>query len=238
MDRNISHSTAYFVLDDKYQHVLPPPPGLYQPQRPISSQPSSYQSIYQPVQQVQPVQSNINMAQIVEKYTPYESNKDVERKNKLEHDLTVAKQIVSLLEKELTKINELINNSRVNQPQTQENIKPVINNPDENISKPTDKFIQAVYTLFSQESPIMLSNIPHKLPRDVLPPKGYHGLFTKWMNQVPGSQMQIVPCSDISRKQFMYWIDHTKPSKEKICFQKQRGKPCNLNSNGVCKYCK
>ena len=113
---------------------------------------------------------------------------------------------------------------------------------DADISKPTDKFIKAVCALFMKESPIMLSNIPHKLPRDVLPPKGNHGLFTKWMEQVPGCQKQVIPCSDISRKQFMYWISHDnimpKKSKDKICFQKQRGKPCNLNDKGECKYCK
>lgn len=246
MDRNISHSTAYFVLDDKYQPVLHPPPGLYTPHAqsyvkpltPSSYQPSSYQSIYQP---------NQKMTQIVEKYTPYEPNKNIEKKNKLEHDLVVAKQIVSLLEKELIKLDELIevektvNMLRVNQTYVQENIMPVIHNQEKilevNISKPTDKFIEAVHALFLKESPIMLSNIPHKLPRDVLPPKGYHGLFTKWMDQVPGSQNKVIPCTDISRKQFMYWIDHTK-TKETTCFQKQRGKPCKLNSNGVCKYCK
>jgi hypothetical protein len=253
MDRNISHSTAYFALnDDNYQPVFRPPPGLYPPPAqsyvkpitPSSYQPSSYQSIYQPVQPVQPVQANINMTKIVEKYTPYEPNKDIERKKKLEHDLTVAKQIVSLLEKELAKINELIDVERiVNQTQIhpQANVTTTIINQDENISKPTDKFIQAVYTLFMKESPIMLSNIPHKLPHNVLPPKGYHGLFTKWMDQVPGSQMKIVTCSDTSRKQFMYWIDHTnttKTIKDKVCFQKRRGKPCNLNDKGECKYCK
>jgi len=255
MERNISHSTAYFVLDDeKSQSTLRPPPGLYPPVQ-VQAQsymkqpvPSSYQSIYQPVQPVQPVQLRTKMAQIVEKYTPYEPNKNLEKKKKLEHDLIVSKQIVSLLEKELEKLNDQIEiEMTINTLRATQTPAPVVHNPENieevDISKPTDKFIQAVYTLFMKESPIMLSNIPHKLPKDVLPPKGNHGLFTKWIELVPGCQKQVIPCSDHSRKQFMYWISHdnimqAKTSKEKVCFQKQRGKPCNLNAKGECKYCK
>ena len=265
MDRNISLSAAYFVLDDeKYQPALRPPPGLYQPIPPppplpphqIQSHtynktlaPSSYQSSYQPVQPVQSVQPGTKMAQIVKKYTPFELTIDYAKKKKLEHDLVVAKQIVSLLEKELEKLDDQIEiEMTINKLRASQTQSPVVNNPEdtttEDISKPTDKFIQAVQTLFMKESPIMLSNIPHKLPRDVLPPKGHHGLFTKWMEQVPGCQKQVVPCSDSSRKQFMYWVEaktttvETKTSKERVCFQKQRGKPCNLNDKGECKYCK
>jgi hypothetical protein len=252
MDRNISLSTAYFVLDDeKYQPALRPPPGLYPPAKQLLAQsyqnlqPSSYQSIYQPVQ---PVQLNTKMTQIIEKYTPYELTKELDKKKKLEHDLVVAKEIVSLLEKELEKLNDqieiemAINKLRATQIQAQ--VIPVEDTTDVDISKPTDKFIQAVHTLFMKESPIMLSNIPHKLPQDVLPPKGNHGLFTKWIEQVPGCQKQVIPNSNSSKKQFMYWIDYnnttveTKTSKEKVCFQKKRGKPCNLNDKGKCKYCK
>ena len=122
MERNISHSTAYFVLDDeKSQSTLRPPPGLYLPPAQVQAQsymkplapppyqPSSYQSIYQPKTKIeQPVQLKTKMAEIVEKYTPYEPNKNLEKKKKLEHDLIVSKQIVSLLEKELEKLNDQI----------------------------------------------------------------------------------------------------------------------------------
>lgn len=252
MERNISHSTAYFVLDDeKPQSTFRPPPGLYPPPVQVHAQsyikpiaPTSYQSIYQPVQ---PVQPRTKIAQIVEKYTPYEPNKNLEKKKKLEHDLVVAKQIVSLLEKELEKLDDQIEiEVTINKLRASQTPAPVINNPenttDADISKPTDKFIQAVHTLFMKESPILLSNIPHKLPKDVLPPKGHHGLFTKWIEQVPGCQKQLIACSDSSRRQYIYWISHDnimqKKTNEKVCFQKQRGKPCNLNAKGECKYCK
>jgi len=269
MDRNISLSTAYFVLDDeKYQPAFRPPPGLPPPPskpqyygKPLTPQistshnipPSSYQNIYQPVQprtKIAPsVQPRTKMAEIVEKYTPYEPNKYSEKKKKLEHDLVVAKEIVSLLEKELSKLDEQIEiEMTINKLIVTQTPVPVINNPEEttdvDISKPTDRFINAIYILFMKESPILLSNIPHKLPKDVLPPKGNHGLFTKWIEQVPGCQKQLTACSDNSRKQYIYWIDYnnitveTKTSKEKVCFQKKRGKPCNLNAKGECKYCK
>ena len=229
-------------------------PELLQPQTYVKPnfKPSSYQSNYEPVQSYQPVQANIE--QSILKYKSFEPN--AEKKKRLEHDLQLAKQTVDLLEKELKKLNELIEvNMSVNKLRTmQENVTqpvPMIYS-SENITKQncitaSDKFIQAVNTLFMKENPISMANIPHKLPRDVLPPKGIRGLFTLWMEQVPGCKI-IINNNNNNRKEYLCWIDHNNTqieassniqikTKKKICWQKQRGKPCKIDKNGECISC-
>lgn len=164
----------------------------------------------------------------------------LEIKSKLEIEMIQAQQKVISCKVELTKINELISAEKKIIQLTHtynENIVTPQNNSD-TTKTPTPEFIQAINNLFLKESPIQLSNIPHKLPANVLPPKGQSGLFTSWLEQVPHMTKNSVKTQD--RVLHYYHIDTTQDAKLKVkkCWQAQRSKPCNnLNENGKCKFC-
>lgn len=154
------------------------------------------------------------------------------KKIKLEHTLSIEKQKINYIESCIKEINELL------VVQSMPIIKPIPIKPVvvEDSNKPTSEFITAVYNLLSKEAPIQLSNIPHKLPSDVLPTKRQKGLFTKWMEQVPNIHIDIISNTDskgIKKDVRIYSLKNVK-----VCFQKGRGKPCKkLNDKGLCKYC-
>jgi hypothetical protein len=146
-------------------------------------------------------------------------------KFKLEYELATAKQKIIEIEFNLSKITELINTE-----------KAVKENQEVN-KTPTLEFISEIYKLFSKESKIQLSNIPHKLPKHILPPKGYSGLFSNWLEQVPGLKKETITKN--SKKIYLYYLELDQMKNHiKICWQKKRGKQCNnLNEKGQCKYC-
>jgi len=179
MAHDISFLVANSVLEDA-------PPRLEDAPTPIryndySSPPGLYKPIIQSQQQF--IHSNAPLvrpiAQVADKYTPFEPTTEI--KNKLEDELLIAKQKVAYLENELQKINKL------KQTPTQQ---PLIKQKP-NINKPPPEFINAIYNLFSLENNIQLSNIPHRLPKNVLPPIGKKGLFTSWLDQVPNLNKKI-----------------------------------------------
>jgi len=169
-------------------------------------------------------------------YEPYEPVRNIvelrsptlsEVKSSLENDLIHAKQKVNYIENELIKINRLIE----------------IEEKDK--CKITYEFISEIHNLFSKESPIQLSQISHKLPHSVLPPKvkGYYKLLSSWLDQVPGLQKETVVHNNqylqIYYLQSSYIANLLPENKQidKICWQKKRNKPCKLNDKGICKYC-
>ena len=108
---------------------------------------------------------------------------------------------------------------------------------------PTDKFIFAVHELFKKNVSLQLSDIPHNLPANVLPPTGKKGLFTKWMDFVPGITKSTLN-GDTNHKTQHIYISNLPQEKSKkniynkMCFQKNRGKPCTkLNDKGLCIFC-
>jgi hypothetical protein len=215
---NISFSVARSVLDE-----LGPPPGLY--------------------------------------------CKNMEIKMKIEYDLQLARQRVIYLENELNTISKLIIAEQtvvnlqkemyksyqpyepVQQPVQVKEVKEV-QQPVKQLVKqlvqfqpPTDKFIFAVHELFKKNVSLQLSDIPHKLPANVLPPTGKKGLFTKWMDFVPGITKSTLN-GDTNQKIQHIYISNLPQEKSKkniynkMCFQKNRGKPCTkLNDKGLCIFC-
>lgn len=235
MAYNIPFSVVNSVLDDyppppglckqhprAYNLPLPPPPGLYKEQN------------------VNQTIVNSDMEQIVHKYKSFEPKSNVvnpltlsEIKFKLEYELVTAKQKIIEIEFNLNKITELINSEKTLKASQEVN------------KFPTAEFISEIYKLFSKESPLQLSNIPHKLPANVLPPKGHTGLFSNWLEQVPGLKKETITKN--SKQLYMYYLESNQiktllySNKENIrmCWQKKRGKPCNnFNEKGQCKYCK
>jgi len=212
---NISFSVARSVLDE-----LGPPPGLY--------------------------------------------CKNMEIKMKIEYDLQLARQRVIYLENELNTISKLIiaEQTVVNlqkemyksyQPYEPVQVKEVQQPVQQSVKQPvkqlvqfqppTDKFIFAVHELFKKNVSLQLSDIPHKLPANVLPPVGKKGLFTKWMDFVPGITKSTLN-GDTNQKIQHIYISNLPQEKSKkniynkMCFQKNRGKPCTkLNDKGLCIFC-
>jgi hypothetical protein len=88
------------------------------------------------------------------------------------------------------------------------NVIKVINK--QNSKTPTPEFIQEIYNLFTIEKKLLRAVIPRMLPKDVLPPVHKRGLFTHWINQVPGIKKEILKMKDennFNREQYMYWLD-------------------------------
>ena len=248
MTQNISLQVANSVLDD-YTSSIYPPPGLYKVSLSLPPPPPPPPS-----------------QQIITNYMQYESNIEsnthiLEIKSKLEYELFVAKQQVIDIENKLNKVNDFImaeqkiiqdqhifQEQKVLQKQKVFQEQKVLQKQkvfQEQIfhKKPTDEFIQAIYELFSKESPIQLSNIPHKLPNHVLPEKGHSGLFSRWLDQVPGLKKETITHN--SKLLYIYYLEADYVRKQLIfnkenvrtCWQKQRRKPCKLNKDGECKIC-
>ena len=191
----MAHDISFLVANSVLVEDAPPrlvedaPPRLEDAPTPIryndySSPPGLYKPIIQSQQQF--IHSNAPLvrpiAQVADKYTPFEPTSEI--KNRLEDELFIAKQKVAYLENELQKINKqpLIKQTPTQQPL----IKQITN-----INKPSPEFINAIYNLFSLENNIQLSNIPHRLPKNLLPPIGKKGLFTSWLDQVPNLNKKI-----------------------------------------------
>lgn len=235
MAYNIPLSVVNSVLDD-----YPQPSGLYIPssqqQRtynlPLYPPPGLYK---QQNRDTNKTTIHTDMERIVHTYKPYEPIPNVvnsstlaDIKFKLEYELVTAKQKIIEIEFNLSKVTELINAEKI----VKEN---------QEINKtPTQDFISEIYKLFTKESPIQLSNIPHKLPEHVLPPKGHTGLFSNWLEQVPGLRKETITKN--SKQLHLYYLESEQIKKQlffnKMCWQKKRGKPCNnFNEKGECKFC-
>jgi hypothetical protein len=153
---------------------------------------------------------------------------------KLEHEIFIENERSIYLDSKIKEINELLKpipQKSIDVPEKEKSDLPSI----------SAEFITAIIVLLTREGPTQLSNIPHKLPQNVLPPKGVKGLFTKWMEQVPNLQIDIQNDTDSKggRRQLrIYSIKQVEKESTKVCFQKARGKPCKkLNDKGLCKYC-
>jgi len=178
----------------------------------------------------------------------------IQFRRKLENELLFSKQKIQKLEYEIfienerviyldTKIKEI--NDLLKPVQQKSNSVPIIEGKCET-SKPDSpnilpEFTTAIIELLTREGPTQLSNIPHKLPQNVLPPKGIKGLFSKWIEQVPNLHVDIQNNTDSKgghRQLRIYSIKQVEKEFTKVCFQKARGKPCKkLNDKGLCKYC-
>ena len=229
---NIPFSVVSSVLDDY------PPPGLCKQLPRTYNVPLPPPGLYKE-QNVNQIIANSDMEQIVHKYKSFEPKSNnvnpltlPEIKFKLECDLVTAKQKIIEIEFNLSKITELINSDKI------------IKENQELNKFPTAEFISEIYKLFSKESPIQLSNIPHKLPANVLPPKGHTGLFSNWLEQVPGLKKEVITKN--SKQLYIYYLESNQiktllysNNNVKMCWQKKRGKPCNnFNEKGQCKFCK
>jgi hypothetical protein len=165
--------------------------------------------------------------QVVHSYMPYEPE------SKLKQLINMKAELDKLIEEESKK-------------ESKKEIK---------FKNPTPEFTDAVYKLLTKESPIRSSSIPHKLPAGVLPPIGYKGLFTSWMNQLinvkkeyvkDGSQeyynyslyYPILEYQNLPQINYLPVVEHQTTKRYKVCWQKKRGKPCNnLDESGNCKFC-
>jgi hypothetical protein len=178
------------------------------------------------------------MEHVIHSYKPYEPVYETESKlTKLINMKTELDKLLISTQEKITNINKLIE-------EESNNI----------FAKPTPEFTDAVYALLSRESPIRSSSIPHKLPKNVLPPINHKGLFTSWMNQLINIKKQHVKDGSqeydnysliypILEYQYLPQINtlpvaYQKTKKYKVCWQKNRGKPCNnLDEYGNCKFC-
>ena len=181
------------------------------------------------------------MVQVIHSYKPYKSVYKTESKlTKLINMKTELDKLLISTQEKIINIQKLIEEE----------------SKKENIFKnPTSEFITAVYELLSRESPIRSSSIPHKLPKNVLPPIGYKGLFTSWMNQLINIKKQhvndgyqeydnysliypVLEYQNLPQINKLPVIIHQKFKKYKVCWQKKRGKPCNnLDEHNICKFC-
>ena len=182
---------------------------------------------------IEPININQEFIQFREKLEK-ELSFSKKKIQKLEHEIFIENERSIYLDSKIKEINELLKpipQKIIDVPEKEKSDSPSI----------SAEFITAIIVLLTREGPTQLSNIPHKLPQNVLPPKGVKGLFTKWMEQVPNLQIDIQNDTDSKggRRQLrIYSIKQVEKESTKVCFQKARGKPCKkLNDKGLCKYC-
>ena len=191
---------------------------------------------------IEPININQEFIQFREKLEK-ELSFSKKKIQKLEHEIFIENERSIYLDSKIKEINELL---KPIPPKSTEVIIIESETRESETSRPdassiSPEFITAIIKLLTKEGPIQLSNIPHKLPSNILPPKGIKGLFSKWMEQVPNIHIDIQNNTDSKgghRQLRIYSIKQVEKESTKVCFQKARGKPCKkLNDKGLCKYC-